>query len=78
MQLFIYSLKGTLFEGESAQITLPSEEGEITVLNNHVPLVTSLKKGIVKVATKEGKKDFPVEKGVFQMNKNNKAILLVD
>lgn len=51
MKLQIFSLKGTVYDGESSQITLPAKDGEITVLKGHIPLITLLKSGNIK--TKE-------------------------
>lgn len=48
MKLKILSLEGTLYDGEVAQITLPSEDGEITVLKGHIPVITLLKEGVIK------------------------------
>ena len=31
-------------------VTLPAYEGEMTILSNHIPLITFLRPGIIKVA----------------------------
>jgi len=43
MQLTIISPEKQLFVGESSQITIPTYIGEITVLPNHMPLITIIK-----------------------------------
>jgi F-type H+-transporting ATPase subunit epsilon len=48
MKLQILSLAGTLFEGETNSVSLPSSDGEITVLPEHIPLITLLQKGEIK------------------------------
>lgn len=48
MQLKIYSLEGTLYEGEATEVSLPTTSGEITVLKGHIPLITTLKTGSIK------------------------------
>ena len=48
MKLKIYSLEGTVFEGETSQVSLPTTSGEITVLKDHIPLITTLKEGSVE------------------------------
>jgi F-type H+-transporting ATPase subunit epsilon len=48
MKLKILSLEGTLFEGEVSQVSLPTIEGVITVLKNHIPVITQLKQGTIK------------------------------
>lgn len=49
MKLKISSPSKVIYEGSIKQISLPTENGVITVLPNHMPLVTALKPGIVKI-----------------------------
>ena len=44
MKLSIYSIKKTLLETEAEKVTIPTMQGEITVLDNHLPLITLVKK----------------------------------
>ncbi|OHB22156.1 MAG: hypothetical protein A2939_00035 [Parcubacteria group bacterium RIFCSPLOWO2_01_FULL_48_18] len=80
MKLYIYSLEKTLFEGDGDVISLPTTEGEISVLNNHIPLVTPLGKGKIKIRAGSGfdeeKREFEVVKGFVQINPHE-AILIV-
>ncbi len=48
MHLKIYSLEGTVFEGEANEVSLPTTSGMITVLKGHIPLITTLKEGTIK------------------------------
>lgn len=52
MKIQILSLEGVLYEGEISQVTLPAKDGEITVMKNHIPLITLLKKGVIKTESK--------------------------
>ena len=38
-----------VFSGEVEAIKLPGAEGSFGILNNHAPIIATLKKGIVKV-----------------------------
>lgn len=76
MHLYIYTLDKTLFEGETTLITIPSETGELSVLPNHAPIITSLKKGTITVKTKSDSKTFPIESGFAEINQKQ-VILLV-
>lgn len=49
MKLKISSPSKVIYEGDIKQISLPTESGTITVLPSHMPLVTALKPGIVKI-----------------------------
>ena len=57
MKLRIITPKKMVLEEEINSITLPSAEGEITILPNHVNLFSLLKEGIVKIKY-DRKEDF--------------------
>ncbi len=73
MKLQIFSLQGTVYEGETSQVTLPAKDGEITVLKGHIPLITLLKEG--EIRTKE--KNISIKKGFAEIN-GEKVVVLVD
>lgn len=72
MNLHIYSLEGTLFEGTVSQVSLPALDGEITVLKHHIPLITILKKGMIKF----GKEDISIEGGFAEIGKGKVVVLV--
>ena len=55
MKLSLVTPERKTFEGDIDQVTIPTTQGNITVLPNHMSLVTSIKPGelIVKQGTKE-------------------------
>ena len=50
IKLEIYTPDGTLINDEVYSVTLPGTKGPFTVLNNHGPIISSLKEGIIKYA----------------------------
>ena len=55
-------------------MTIPSFEGEMTVLVDHIPLITFLRPGIIKVeGTKQSQ--FFVEEGTVEFSNNTLIIL---
>lgn len=48
MKLSIFSIRDTLFEGQVERVTLPTLQGDITVLDRHIPLVTTIKPGAIR------------------------------
>ena len=57
-------------------VTLPSYEGDMGVLKNHISIITFLRPGIIKVQKKEGNiNDFFVQDGTVEFF-NNTLILL--
>jgi len=40
MKLAVHSIEKTIFDGKVKKFTLPTANGEITALDNHLPLVS--------------------------------------
>ncbi|MEM1405664.1 MAG: ATP synthase F1 subunit epsilon [Bacteroidota bacterium] len=66
-----------VFEGEVSVITFPGVDGQFQVLNDHAPLVSTLKAGQMKY--KDGKNESTIEitGGVVEVL-HNKVIVLAD
>jgi len=47
--LSIYTLEKTLFEDDITSVTVPGIDGELGILTNHIPLLTPLIKGSIKI-----------------------------
>jgi F-type H+-transporting ATPase subunit epsilon len=78
MKLEIITPDKQLFSGEVTAIVLPGIDGELGVLENHASLITTLKKGTVKITDASKKEQlFEVTGGVFEVA-NNKAIILAE
>src|ERR1700712_4182468 len=45
------------------EVVIPASEGEMTVMANHAPTMTTIKPGIVSVRSASGKKDYVVFAG---------------
>ena len=70
----IVSPEKKLLSDKTDSATIPSFEGEMTILSNHIPLITFLRPGIVKInGSKE--KQFFLEEGTVEFSKNNLTIL---
>jgi F-type H+-transporting ATPase subunit epsilon len=51
MYLEIVSPEATLFSSEVDSVVVPGVNGEFEMLNNHAPIVSLLKEGVVKIKT---------------------------
>lgn len=76
MKLSIYSLQSTLFDGEVESITLPTPQGEITVLDNHIPLVSLVKRGEVCYTVSGTRKSLYLGGGVLEVRPESKVVIL--
>ena len=76
MDLEIISPDKKLFSGEAKFIIVPGSDGLIGILNNHAPLIASLKKGVVKVTDKSSQTtNFEINGGVVEVLKNKVIVL---
>ena len=72
--LEIISPEKILLTDKVSAVTIPSFEGEMTILAEHIPLITFLRPGIINVnGTKE--KKFFLEEGTVEFSNNTLIIL---
>lgn len=74
----IASVDQTVYEGDVYSVTLPGVSGELTILAHHMPFISILKKGEVKIRTERHAdlKTIPIRGGLLEVA-NNSAIVLV-
>lgn len=76
MHLEIITPDKKLFSGEAKSVKFPGVEGSFGVLENHAPIISSLKKGIVKVTEANAAvKNFEIKGGVVEVLKNKIIVL---
>lgn len=68
-----------VLEEEVSQATIPTTAGEITVLPNHIPLVSILAAGEMRLLTASGEeKIIAIAGGFLEIKGNNEIIILAD
>ena len=72
--LEIISPEGTLLKVEASEVVIPSYEGEMGILKDHIPLITFLRPGLIKIEDNK-KTSFFVEEGTVEFI-NNKLLIL--
>jgi len=70
----IISPDQTILKQETNEVIIPSFEGQMGILNNHIPLITFLRPGIITIKT-DGEKKYYVEEGTVEFSNNNLLIL---
>lgn len=60
------------------QATVPTKQGEITVLPDHIPLVSSLAPGVIEIKKANGESDIMSVSGGFIEVLRNKVVILAD
>lgn len=76
MKLTIAKIDKILWSGEAESVSVPGTDGMMTILSHHMPLITTLEKGEIRVKTKDGAPEsFSIEKGMLEVSKESVTIL---
>ena len=70
----IISPDKSIVKSDSTEVTIPSFEGEMGILKDHIPLITFLRPGIIKIKDQIERKYF-VEDGTVEFSNNTLLIL---
>ena len=70
----IISPDQTILKQETNEVVIPSFEGQMGILNGHIPLITFLRPGIITIKA-ENEKKYYVEEGTVEFSNNNLLIL---
>ena len=67
-----------LFDGEAQSVTLPGEDGVLTVMANHEAFVTPLKSGTIRIEDAEGaRQEIEWEgTGLLEVSNNQATVIL--
>ncbi|MFA5062031.1 MAG: ATP synthase F1 subunit epsilon [Patescibacteria group bacterium] len=68
----------TVYENDIFQVSIPTMDGEITVLPQHIPLVSILKAGELKIKDKDGDNAIAVSGGFLEVRGENEIVILAD
>jgi len=77
MKVDIITPDSTLFSGDEIELVqLPGIDGSFEIMNDHAPLISILKKGIIKIRSKGEKEQyFDINGGVIEVLSNKVLIL---
>ena len=64
-----------VLEKEILQVSIPTDNGEITILPNHIPLVGIIKPGTISIKTSEGEEFVAVFGGFFKVDEKGVNLL---
>jgi F-type H+-transporting ATPase subunit epsilon len=78
LQLKIVSQERALLDTSVDQLTVPTVEGEITVLPGHIPLVSRLKPGELRYDNEKKTSIVVVSRGFITVAPGNEVTVLVD
>ena len=71
----IISPDKSILKSEAIEVTIPSYEGQMGILKDHIPLITFLRPGLIVIKGDGEEKKFFIEDGTVEFSKNNLLIL---
>lgn len=77
MHIYIITPEKTVFSGEAQGVTFPTIEGELTVLENHLPLITIIKSGEITLHLGKERRHMAIHGGFVEVL-NNQVRFLAD
>lgn len=80
-KMIILSPSKTLWEGDVVFAVIPGKEGELGILVNHAPFVTTLQAGNVKIYKEDQKtviQEIPIAGGFMDVRNNTCQLLVTE
>ena len=72
----IISPEKIIFSDNTTMVTLPSYEGDMSILKNHISIITFLRPGIIKVQKKDGNfEEFFAQDGTVEYFNDSLVVL---
>ena len=71
----IISPDKSILKSEASEVTIPSYEGQMGILKDHIPLITFLRPGLIVIKENSLEKKFFIEDGTVEFSNNNLLIL---
>ena len=71
----IISPNQSVLKSEANEVTIPSYEGQMGILKDHISLITFLRPGLIIIKKENEEKKFFIEEGIVEFKDNNLLIL---
>ena len=79
MRVSIHSIQSTLFNGEAEKLIVRTPEGQITVLDNHLPIVAAVNGPMIKVVEKSGEEhSINIISGILEVRPQSDVVVIAD
>ena len=79
MRVSVYSIQNTLFEGEAEKLIARTPEGQMTVLDDHLPIVAVLNGPLIRVVDKDGKeRHLDIVSGILEVRPQSDVVVIAN
>ena len=70
----IISPNQSVLKSEANEVTIPSYEGQMGILKDHISLITFLRPGLIVIKKENEEKKFFIEEGIVEFKENNLSL----
>jgi len=79
MHISIHSIQSTLFEGEAEKVIAATPQGQMTVLDRHLPLISRINGPSVTITARDGRQsDIPLAGGFLEVRPGSRVVILAE
>ena len=64
-----------LIKEDVTEIVVPAFEGEMGILKDHIPIISFLRPGLIKIFSKSGEENYYIEDGIVEFKNNSLSVL---
>tara|TARA_B100000795_G_scaffold201285_1_gene155002 strand:- start:150 stop:542 length:393 start_codon:yes stop_codon:yes gene_type:complete len=64
-----------LSKEDVTEIVVPAYEGEMGILKDHIPIISFLKPGLIKIFSKSSEENYYIEDGIVEFKNNSLSVL---
>ena len=76
IRIDVVSAEESIFSGDAKFVALPGESGELGILPGHIPLITRIRPGAVRIEKADGGEEFVfVAGGILEVQPNHITVL---
>jgi len=75
MQFDLVSPERKLASFEASEVQIPGSEGDMTAMPDHMPVITTLRPGIVRAKGADGEQEFVVSGGFAEITPTSMSVL---
>lgn len=74
----VLTQQGTSYTDEISYVVIRNEDGELAILDNHIPIILQIKTGYLKFVREKDESYLVVEQGVIEFKDNELNILALE
>ena len=75
MKVYLNTVFEEVYSAEAEEVVLPGDDGELSLMNFHQPIVCRLAKGTIRIISNRSVKSIPITDGIAHMEGDTLKIM---